>query len=148
MFRVVAHALAILLLPCLTLLASERAAARDPGDLLQTGPDPVKGRTLYTTYCSACHGTDGEGRTGVYPPLKGSRVVTKDDATTHIQVVLDGLKGARAGGVVYASPMPPFGSILSDIDIADIVDYERGSWGNHGKPVTSVQIAAQRNRSK
>jgi cytochrome c oxidase cbb3-type subunit 2 len=84
----------------------------------------------------------------MYPPLKGSRVVTKDDATKHIHVVLDGLKDAKAGGVVYANPMPPFGNILSNIDIADIIDFERSSWGNHGKQVTAAQIASQRNHSK
>jgi cytochrome c oxidase cbb3-type subunit 2 len=150
---------------CVASLASERATAqtregsvpttadpaktsRDPGDLLPTGPDSAKGGTLYRTYCSACHGANGEGRTGMYPPLKGSRVVTKDDATKHIHVVLDGLKDAKAGGVVYANPMPPFGNILSNIDIADIIDFERSSWGNHGKQVTAAQIAAQRNHSK
>jgi mono/diheme cytochrome c family protein len=50
--------------------------------------------------------------------------------------------------VLYASPMPPFGSILSDVDIADIIDYERSSWGNHGKLVTAVQVAAGRGHSK
>ncbi len=40
--------------------------------------------------------------------------------------------------------MPPFGSVLSDVDIADIIDYERGSWGNHGKLVTAAEVAAER----
>jgi hypothetical protein len=25
-----------------------------------------------------------------------------------------------------------------------IIDYERRSWGNHGKPVTAAQVAAER----
>jgi hypothetical protein len=29
-------------------------------------------------------------------------------------------------------------------DIADIIDYERSSWGNHGKPVSAAHIAAER----
>jgi mono/diheme cytochrome c family protein len=120
----------------------------DAGESLETGYDAEKGRALYITHCSACHGADGEGHPGVYPPIKGSGVVTKEDATKHIQVVLDGLQGAKAGGILYASPMPPFGSILNDADLADIIDYERSSWGNHGKLVTSAQIAAQRGHSK
>jgi mono/diheme cytochrome c family protein len=40
-------------------------------------------------------------------------------------------QGAKGGGVLYVSPMPLFGSILNDVDIADIIDYERSSWGNH-----------------
>jgi hypothetical protein len=84
----------------------------------------------------------------MYPPIKGSGVVNKDDATKHILVVLNGLFGAKAGGVLYTSPMPPFGSFLNDADIADIIDYQRSAWGNHGKLVTAAQVTAQRGRSK
>jgi mono/diheme cytochrome c family protein len=56
------------------------------------------------------------------------------------------MQGARVSGVVYASAMPPFAGTLSDADIADIINYERRSWGNHGKPVTAVQVAAERTK--
>jgi cytochrome c oxidase cbb3-type subunit 2 len=75
-------------------------------------------------------------------------VVTKDDATKHIQVVLNGMQGAKAGGVLYSAPMPSFAASLNDVDIADIIDYERSSWGNHGRPVTAADVAVQRARSK
>jgi mono/diheme cytochrome c family protein len=38
--------------------------------------------------------------------------------------------------------------MLSDADIADIIDYERSSWGNHGTLVTAAQVAAERANSK
>ena len=63
-------------------------------------------------------------------------------------MVLDGLQGGKAGGVVYASAMPAFAATLSDAEIADIINYERSSWGNHGKPVTAAQVAAERAASK
>jgi cytochrome c oxidase cbb3-type subunit 2 len=110
--------------------------------------DAPKGQALYTAYCSSCHQATGEGLPGAFPPLKGSSVVTKDDATKHILVVLDGLQGGKAGGVVYASAMPAFAAVLKDAEIADIIDYERSSWGNHGKPVTAAQVAAERARLK
>jgi cytochrome c oxidase cbb3-type subunit 2 len=44
--------------------------------------------------------------------------------------------------------MPPFAGVLSDAEIADIIDFERSSWGNHGKPVTSAQVTAARSSSK
>jgi len=113
-----------------------------------TGYNAAKGAALYSANCTACHLASGEGLPGAFPPLKGSGVVNKDDATKHIRVVLDGMQGAKAGGVVYGSTMPPFAAVLSDEDIADIIDYERGSWGNHGKPVTAAQVAAERANSK
>jgi cytochrome c oxidase cbb3-type subunit 2 len=112
------------------------------------GYDAANGRALYTAHCSACHQASGEGLPGAFPPLKGSGVVNKDDASKHLHVVLAGMQGGKAGGVVYFSAMPPFAAVLSDADIADIVDYERSSWGNHGNPVTAAQVAAERANSK
>jgi len=107
-----------------------------------------RGKDLYISQCSACHQVNGEGLPEVFPPLKGSGVVNKDDAAKHIHVVLDGMQGGRAGGAVYAAVMPKFAGTLSDADIADIIDYERSSWGNHGKPVTAAQVAAERSSAR
>jgi cytochrome c oxidase cbb3-type subunit 2 len=135
----------IVLVPLLVFCLAS-SAAESPVSL--QGYDAARGLTLYIANCSACHGADGRGQPGAFPAIKGSRVVTKDDATKHIQVVLDGVQGAKAGGVLYATPMPSFAGSLNDVDIADIIDYERSSWGNHGKPVTAAEVAAQRARSK
>jgi cytochrome c oxidase cbb3-type subunit 2 len=126
-------------------------AADEPGMSAEVQRTPNKvqaGRDSYLANCSACHQTGGEGIPGEFPPLKGSGVVNKDDAAKHIQVILHGMKGARAGGVTYAAAMPPFSGALSDDDIVAIVNYERTSWGNRGKPVTEAQVAAERARSK
>jgi cytochrome c oxidase cbb3-type subunit 2 len=111
------------------------------------GAEEARGQKLYIANCSACHQVSGEGLAGVFPPLKGSGVVNKDDATKHMHVILDGIQGGKAGGVVYAAAMPPFAGTLSDADIAGIIDYERSSWGNHGRPVTTAQVAAERSSS-
>jgi cytochrome c oxidase cbb3-type subunit 2 len=115
---------------------------------LEGGYDAAKGASLFTANCSACHQANGEGLPGAFPPLKDDAVVNKDDATKHIQVVLQGLHEEKVGGVVYGSAMPPFAGTLSDAEIADIIDYERSSWGNHGKPVVAAQIAAERTKAK
>jgi mono/diheme cytochrome c family protein len=119
-------------------------ATSGAGESVQAVYDAAKGSDLYIANCSACHLANGEGIPGAFPPLKGSGVVNKDDAAKHIQVVLNGMQGARAGGVVYASAMPPFAGVLSDTEIAEIIDYERSSWGNHGIPVNAAQVAAER----
>jgi mono/diheme cytochrome c family protein len=113
-----------------------------------TSSPAAEGLKLYIANCAACHQANGEGLPGVFPPLKGSGVVNKDDASKHIQVVLNGMQGGRAGGVVYAAHMPPFAGALRDTSIADIINYERSSWGNHGKPVTAAQVSAERARPK
>ena len=112
--------------------ATPYLVATTAGSLHRTAPsdnDVGRGQTLYSTYCAACHQANGEGVAGAFPPLKGSAVVNRADASKHIDVVLGGLPGARVSGVSYANPMPAFGASLSDADIAAIVDYERGAWG-------------------
>jgi len=110
--------------------------------------DATKGAALYTANCSACHQASGEGLPGAFPSLKGDAVVNKDDATKHVDVVLNGLHDARVSGVVYSSVMPPFSGTLSDAEIADLIDYERSSWGNHGAPITAAQVGAERAKAK
>jgi cytochrome c oxidase cbb3-type subunit II len=112
------------------------------------GYDAAKGAALYAANCSACHQASGEGLPGAFPSLKGDTAVNKDDATKHIDVVLNGLHDDRVSGVVYSSVMPPFAGTLSDAEIADLVDYERSSWGNHGKPIVAAQVGSERAKAK
>ena len=137
MQRFVCYSFAILTGLYAVALAGERTSERAL---------PGLGRDLYVTHCSSCHQSSGEGLPTVFPPLKGSGVVNKDDPTKHIQVVLNGMQGARAGGVAYAAAMPPFAAALGDDEIAAVINFERSSWGNHGAPVTAGQVAAERSR--
>jgi cytochrome c oxidase cbb3-type subunit 2 len=132
--------------------ASGVGTASAPASASVTAPaggyDLAKGAALFTANCSACHQASGEGLPGAFPSLKGDAVVNKDDASKHIETVLNGLHDAKVGGVVYASAMPPFAATLSDADIANIIDFERSSWGNHGKPVVAAQVTAERGKAK
>jgi cytochrome c oxidase cbb3-type subunit II len=132
--------------------ASQVAKVSAPASASVTAPaggyDPAKAAALFTANCSACHQASGEGLPGAFPSLKGDAVVNKDDPTKHIETVLNGLHDAKVSGVVYSSAMPPFAGILSDAEIVDIIDYERSSWGNHGKPVAAAQVAAERGKAK
>src|SRR5262249_37015822 len=65
------------------------------------------GEQVYGNKCSACHQLTGEGLPGVFPPLKGSAVVTGADPTEHIRTALQGLSGKAIGGVTYRAAMPP-----------------------------------------
>jgi cytochrome c oxidase cbb3-type subunit 2 len=130
--------------PTTTASAPASASLAPPGGAY----DAAKGAALFTANCSACHQANGEGLPGAFPSLKGDAVVVDDEATKHIQVVLQGLHDAKVGGLVYGSVMPPFAGTLSDAEVADIVNYERSSWGNHGKLVIAAQVAAQRTKAQ
>lgn len=113
-----------------------------------SGYDPARGQSLFIANCAACHQSSGEGLPGAFPPLKGNAVVNDADGSAHIRTVLHGVQGANVGGIVYASPMPPFAGTLGDVDIAGIINFERTSWGNHGGLVSAAQVAAERAKSK
>jgi mono/diheme cytochrome c family protein len=102
------------------------------------------GEQVYGNKCSACHQLTGEGLPGVFPPLKGSAVVTGADPTEHIRTVLHGLSGKAIGGVTYGSAMPAFADQLSDEEVAAVLSYERTAWGNQAKPVKAEEVVAGR----
>lgn len=110
--------------------------------------DATEGAQLFSQNCAVCHQANGEGIAGVFPPLKGNAVVLAADPTQQIHVILEGLHGANVGGTVYPGQMPSFKSVLTDSQIANIVDHERTSWGNNSPLATSTEVAAERAKLK
>jgi mono/diheme cytochrome c family protein len=99
------------------------------------------GGQLFTLYCSACHGADGNGATGgAFPPLAGSPWVGGDPDRS-IKIVLHGLHGPiDVLGKTYNLEMPPQGAMLPDDQIAAILTHVRTSWGNQAGPVTAEAV--------
>lgn len=106
--------------------------------------DPAKGKSLYDGTCAACHQASGAGVAGVFPPLKGNPAVGDADPKAQIETILNGRHGTVIQGKTYPGAMPAFGGQFSDLQIADIANYERSSWGNHGKHVTANDVAKVR----
>jgi len=102
------------------------------------------GEQIYGNNCSSCHQQNGSGLPGVFPPLLNNPAIIADDPAEHIDAILNGLVNKVIDGVSYAAPMPPFGDLLSDEEIAAVVNHERRSWGNNGAPVSSDQVRARR----
>ncbi len=105
------------------------------------------GEQIYGNYCSACHQLTGEGLPGVFPPLKGDPVVTASDPSEHVRIILNGLLGKEIDDFAYASPMPAFGSQLSDAEIEAVVNHERRAWGNAAPSVTAEDVARLRTQA-
>ena len=80
----------------------------------------ARGEAIYNTNCVACHQANGEGLAGVFPGLKGSKMVMEDKAG-HIDVVLNGKAGTA---------MAAWGAQLNDLELAAVITYERNAWGN------------------
>lgn len=100
------------------------------------------GATVYSTNCSSCHQADGKGLAGAFPPLAGNPVVTGDPKNL-VHIVKYGLTGkVSVAGHDFNGTMPPWGSQLSDTQIADVATYVRTSWGNKATPVTAAEVGA------
>lgn len=121
--------------------AAARAAQPPPTQAPAAAFDAAEGSKLFADNCSVCHGAEGKGVPGTFPPLAGDPVVNATDPAEHITTVLHGLGGKTINGQKYEAEMMPFADKLSDQQIADIIDHERSSWGNHGPLVTPADVA-------
>ncbi|CRM20390.1 MULTISPECIES: cytochrome c [Pseudomonas] len=108
---------------------------------LWKGDDSKPGASVYIDNCAACHRTDGHGYTRVFPALAGNPVLQTADATSLINIVLNGgtLPATHAAPSTFT--MPAFAWRLSDQEVADVVSFIRGSWGNQGAPVNASDVA-------
>lgn len=113
------------------------------------GGASADGRTVYTQNCVSCHGADGHGQPGYFPPLAGNPDIAADRLLP-VLVLLHGLSGSiDVAGKTYASSMPPFDH-LSDAEIAAVVTYVQSAWGNTppaGGAIDTATVAAQRSRA-
>ena len=117
-----------------------------PEDTTSTPPAPEgsaavpDGSVLFASNCSSCHGANGAGMSGVFPPLNGSTVVTGDTETL-TKILLDGLQGpVTVAGGHYNGMMPAFGNTLSDAQIAAVLTYVRSLPKNNKGSVTPGEV--------
>lgn len=98
-----------------------------------------RGNEIYTTYCMACHQSDGKGIENVFPPLAKSDYLMADKKRSIKQVIKGATDPITVNGVKYSTPMVGFPS-LTDQEVADVLNYVRNSWGNKGdKDIVKVE---------
>lgn len=91
------------------------------------------GAAIYAHACQACHMAHGEGAQGAgrYPALAGN---VRAGAPLYVMdVVLNGLHG-----------MPPFRGVLSDQQIADVVNYLVRDLNGHDATLTARDVRGAR----
>lgn len=106
------------------------------------------GQTVYSTQCSTCHGTNGEGQfpdAPLQPDITGRYGAPPHDDTGHtwhhdddllIQIIREGGMGDPVNFYV----MPALESVLSEREIEAVIAYIKTMW-------TEEQQAAQRERT-
>jgi cytochrome c5 len=94
----------------------------------------MSGEELFANVCQGCHMPGGMGATGAgsYPPLAGNRNL--ESSGYPIFLVVNGRRG-----------MPPFGDMMTDDQIAAVVNYLRTHFGNsYEDRVTAKDVRAAR----
>ena len=106
---------------------------------LSIGPRFVEtsGEALFASVCQSCHMPDGKGATGAgsYPSLAGSSRL--ESSAYPIAVVINGQRG-----------MPPFGAMMSDDQVAAVVNYVRTHFGNRYQDAVAVEDVRAVRRQK
>ncbi|MEZ0605536.1 cytochrome c [Paraburkholderia sp. IW21] len=107
---------------------------------LRAGDLRARGAGIYLDNCNACHRSDGTGAGQTFPSLSGNPAVNAVDPTSLIHIVLTGSTMPSSSALPAPLAMPDFGWRLSDQQIADVLTFIRGSWGNQAKPVDASAV--------
>lgn len=98
------------------------------------------GERLYKTFCANCHMDSGEGLGALIPPLAASDYLAKNRERLPC-IVRRGLQDTIVvNGKIYAEKMAGMPG-LSDIQIANLLNYINTNWGNKN-PVFSYEAVA------
>jgi mono/diheme cytochrome c family protein len=121
------------------------SAAREASPQEGAAPAPsARGAKLYGDHCAACHGEQGEGIAGAYPALAGNRAVAISPPANLVHVVLRGGFAPTTAGNPRPFGMPPFATVLSDQDVADVLSHVRASWGQRAAGVSALEVGRYR----
>ena len=125
-------------LAALLAMCSETALTQDSakGRTFSSGYAFVEmsGEELFANVCAGCHMPDAMGATGAgnYPPLAEDRDL--EVARYPVDIVVNGRRA-----------MPPFGDMMTDDQIAAVVNYVRTHFGNdYRDAVTASDVKAMR----
>jgi mono/diheme cytochrome c family protein len=115
--------------------ASDEAFAQATSALSQGQVfDEQGGAALFANVCAGCHQPDARGASGAgaYPALAENENLASADYLERL--LLSGQRG-----------MPPVGQMMSDQQVADVINYVRTHFGNaYGDAVSTADIEAAR----
>jgi alcohol dehydrogenase (quinone), cytochrome c subunit len=107
---------------------------------LKTGDTSAEGALLYLDNCAACHRPDGRGYDRVFPALAGNPVVEAERPESVISIILQGSSTPRTPQTPAQFTMPGFAWRLSDVEVMQVANFIRSSWGNQGHQVTLADV--------
>jgi len=105
-----------------------------------TADQMVLGEKIYGQQCADCHGAAGQGAAGAYPALAGNRSVVMPSLVNAVQAILAGGFAPATAGNPRPYGMPPFRTLLTDVEVAAVASFVRQSWGNRANAVAPQDV--------
>jgi mono/diheme cytochrome c family protein len=124
--------------------AMQASAASAATRALSAGDTGIRGSRVYLDNCNACHRSDGSGAKRTFPNLVKNEALNAKDPISLIHIVLDGGSMPSTQTAPSAFAMPDFGWRLSDAEVADVLSFVRGSWGNQAAAVSQNEVGRVR----
>lgn len=111
--------MSMLILACVAFCGVAHAQKRDADFIDQKDATQATGEQIYTHICQGCHMPDAKGAVGAghYPALASNPKLAS--AAYPAAMIVNGRGG-----------MPTFGFMLTDAQVADVVNYVRTHFGN------------------
>jgi alcohol dehydrogenase (quinone), cytochrome c subunit len=107
---------------------------------LKQGDASAEGAMVFLDNCAACHRPDGRGYEQVFPALAGNPVVEAANPASVVSIILRGSATPRTGATPAQFTMPGFAWRLSDVEVLQVANFVRSSWGNRGGKVTLEDV--------
>jgi mono/diheme cytochrome c family protein len=98
------------------------------------------GKEIYEDFCLQCHLENGQGVSGVFPPLAKSDYLLND-----IDLSIKGIKYGLSGPIVVNGE--PYDGVMQNQglvegEIADVMNYILNNWGNSYKEMITLERVA------
>ena len=119
-------------------------AAGDTTEVANSKALVAQGVKVYARHCRDCHGDDGQGVAGVYPPLAGNSAMLEPSGINATRMVLLGGFPPTTAANPRPYSMPPFAQKLDDAEVAAVVSYIRHAWGNQAPAVPERDVGKYR----
>ena len=112
--------------------------------LASADPDMPLGARLYMDNCVGCHFATGKGAPEIFPELQGNSMVVGSETMPLISVILNGAEVPSTAKRPMSLRMQGYAERLSDDEVAELVTWLRGAWGNEASAVTAADVAKVR----
>ena len=111
------------------------APSFDPNKSYSVTELVAAGEQVYNANCVACHQAGGVGMPPTFPAIKGGKIAT-GSIQGHLDIILN--------GSAKNPMMAAWGPILSDMDLAAVIAYQRNGINSTGDFLQPADIAAAR----